>query len=466
MEKSAAKTRRLCAGLLAFVLVELASIIAPQKMFGAVSWQYLQSLRLRKTEKYFFTAQDCSFAVNIENVSPDKISAAINDVPQGASFVSMKKENYAPSSGTSESYGTRLIMTFRFSMPGSYQFRAIDVQVDTWWAHIPFETVYVYENPSIVQPSIKVTFDDSRYSSASRTLNMAAGQHLKFTLNIRYATQVYDLTWKIPENSLFMEVESYDITRQNITSEEFNPNTIPVAKFDWQPLAEGVYSFPKFSMTAMSLGGIRYNVEVPMLTEIKVGPPLERRDYYDDEEPEIYANAFSDYVEQSASGGSVYTEVEDIDALLELHKAERRSIPIFSAARTERREIERGAGLNSAVWEPSVPLLIVIAGIFVVLVFLAVLLFVLKKIPAASVCLAFSVVSLALGLFYARWTFQKIALYTGGEIAQIPEEGSGAGVSISKGSVVHIQKETGDWSYIRCNDTYGWVMNDTLLVID
>ena len=169
MEKSAAKTRRFCIGLLAFVLLETASILAPQKSFGAVSWQYLQGLRLRKTEKYFFTANECSFAVNIENVSPDKISAAINDLPQGASFVRQRKENYISSVGTSESYGTRLIMTFKFDAPGSYQFRAIDVQVDTWWAHIPFESVYVYENPSTAKPKISITFDDSRFTAASRT---------------------------------------------------------------------------------------------------------------------------------------------------------------------------------------------------------------------------------------------------------------------------------------------------------
>ncbi|MBQ2529011.1 MAG: hypothetical protein II547_02025 [Treponema sp.] len=195
---------------------------------------------MRKTEKYFFTANECSFAVNIENVSPDKISAAINDLPQGASFVRQRKENYISSVGTSESYGTRLIMTFKFDAPGSYQFRAIDVQVDTWWAHIPFESVYVYENPSTAKPKISITFDDSRFTAASRTLEMSAGQHLKFTLNIRYATNVYDLSWSIPENSLFKEVERFDITRQSINSDEFNPNTLPVATFDWQPLSEGV----------------------------------------------------------------------------------------------------------------------------------------------------------------------------------------------------------------------------------
>ncbi|MBQ4236523.1 MAG: hypothetical protein II716_06785 [Treponema sp.] len=465
MEKSAAKKRRLCIGLLAFALLELASVLVPHKAFGAVSWQYLQSLKLRKTEKYFFTATDCSFAVNIENVSPDKISAAINDLPQGASFVSLRKENYIPTNGTSESYGTRLIMTFRFNEPGSYQFRAVDVQVDTWWAHIPFESVYVYENPSIVRPRISVTFGDSRYSTTARTLEMSAGQHLTFTLNIRYATQVYDLSWTIPENSLFMETESYDITRQNINSEEFNPNTLPVASFDWQPLVEGEYKFPEFSMTAMSLGGIRYDVTVPSYT-IKVGPPLNRREYDDDDEPEIYKNAFSDYAASDTGTKTVYKEIGSIEELLELHKTERHSIPFFSDARNQRRQIERESGLNSASWEPSIPLMIVILSVAAVLIILTVLLFVFKKIRSAAVSLALAVSFLAIGIFYTHWTMKKIALYTGGEIAQIPEVGSGAGVYLSKGSVVDIQKKTDEWSYIRCNDTYGWVLNETLLFIE
>ena len=465
MEKSAAKTRRFCIVLLAFVLLETASILAPQKSFGAVSWQYLQGLRLRKTEKYFFTANECSFAVNIENVSPDKISAAINDLPQGASFVRQRKENYISSVGTSESYGTRLIMTFKFDAPGSYQFRAIDVQVDTWWAHIPFESVYVYENPSTAKPKISITFDDSRFTAASRTLEMSAGQHLKFTLNIRYATNVYDLSWSIPENSLFKEVERFDITRQSINSDEFNPNTLPVATFDWQPLSEGVYNFPEFNVKAISLGGTRYNVVVPGYT-VKVGPVAGRHYLDDDDEPSLYANAFSDYLESPTQKRTSYDEVENIGALLELHKAERYSIPFFSSARTERRKIESDAGLNSADWEPSIPIMIVILAVLVVMIVLTVLFFILHKIPNAALCLAMSVVFLGLGVFYTHWTLKKSALFTGGEISQVPESGSGAGVFISKGSLVNIQKRTDNWSYIRCNDTYGWVMNETLLPIE
>ncbi len=464
MEKSAAKTRRLCVGLLAFLLLELASIVVPQKAFGAVSWQYLQSLRLRKTEKYFFTSMDCSFAVNIENVTPDKISAAINDVPQGASFVSLRKDLYVPTSGTSESYGTRLIMTFRFNTAGSYQIKAVDVKVDNWYARIPFESVFVYENPSIVHPRISITFDDSRYASTSRTLNMVAGQHLKFTLNIRYATQVYDLSWSIPENSLFVQTDAYEITRQSVNTDEFNPNTVPVATFDWQPLLEGEYRFPDFNLTAMSFGGIRYNVTVPTY-KIKVSPATEVVDSNKKSGPAMYSNAFADYIETEGDEQKRYAEIEDLEELLSLHKRERYSIPLFSSARRERRQIENSAGLNTARWEPSIPLMFAIWGAALVLVLLTVLLFIKRKIPGAAACLAMGVVFAGMGIFYTHWALQRIALYEGGEISQIPENGSGAGVSLSRGTVVQVQKETNDWSYIHCNDTYGWVHNDTLMLI-
>ncbi len=464
MEKSTTKTRRLCIGLLTFLLLELVSICLPQKIF-AVSWEYLQGLRLKKTEKYFFTSMDCSFAVNIENVPPEKISAAINDLPQGASFVSLRKELYVPTSGDAESYGTKLIMTFRFSSAGAYQFRAVDVKVDTWYSRIPFESVYVYENPSTVQPKISITFSDSRFASTSRTLNMTVGQHLKFTLNIRYATQVYDLSWSLPENSLFQEIESYDITRQAVNNDEFNPNSVPVATFDWQPLVEGEYLLPEFNMSAMSFGGVRRNAIVPSY-KIIVGPATVKESPKDSDGTGIYINAFADVESKTENVQKTKKEIDSIENLLELHESERWSIPIFSSARKERLAIEDEAGLDSSTWEPSIPLLIVIWSVAFVLILLTVILFIIHKIPGAATCLAVGVIFVGLGVFYTKWSLQKNALYTGGDLAQIPEYGSGAGVSLPKGTMVQILKETNQWSYIRSNDTYGWVLNDKLLEIN
>lgn len=465
MEKSSAKIRKLCVGLLAFVFVELFSFVMPQKAFGAVSWQYLQTLRFKKTEKYFFTSNDCSFSVNIENVSPDKVTAAVNDVPQGASFISLRKENYVPSNGSSDQYGTKLILTFRFNAAGSYQIRPVDVIVDGWYARISFESVYVYENPSIVHPRISVTFEDSRYTSTSRTLNMSAGQHLRFTLNIRYATQVYDFSWSIPENSLFIQTDSYDITRQAVNSDEFNPNTVPVATFDWQPLSEGEYRFPDFNVTAMSFGGIKYNVTVPTY-KIKVGPASSARDSFDVDEETLYAYAFDVIEEHVDEQKKIISGTKDIDALLALHQNERHSIPIFSNARKLRRQAESDAGLTSQMWAPSIPVHIIIWSLAIILLGLTVLFFVLRRIPASAVCLAFCIAFAGLGIFYSRWFMQETALYRGGEIGQIPEYGATTGVDLPAGTVVQLKKHAGDWVYIRSNDTYGWVTFDKLLLIE
>ncbi len=464
MEKSSARIRKFWIGLL-ILLAQLSGVLCIQKASGAATWQYLQSLRFKKAEKYFFTATDCSFSVNIENITPDKITVAVNDVPQNSSFISMRKETYIPSSNaSSDQYGTKIILTFRFNEPGAYQIKAVDVKADIYYCRIPIESVYVYENPSIVHPRIFVTFEDQRYASAtpSRSIDASAGDHIRFTLFIRYATQIVDFYWSIPENSLFTEVERFDITRQSVNTTEFSPDSVPIATFDWQPLKQGSYKFPDFTVTAISFGGIRQSVAVPSY-KVKVGPKASKPAVK--KESEIFSYAFSENPAQTTPEAEVAPIHVDTEELLQLHKKERYSVPFTSSARKERQEAEKKAGLNPSQNEPNIPLLIIIWVIFIVVLAGTVIFFLLHKIPAAATCFVSAIIILISAVIYSRWASTKTAVFKGGEINSIPEDENSSGVFVIPGTVIRIERESGRWVYIRCNDTYGWVRKDSLLEI-
>ncbi|MBO4319030.1 MAG: hypothetical protein J5857_01000, partial [Treponema sp.] len=106
MEKPAAGNRKLGIGLLVLFIIMLLPVYRAQKA-DALSWAYVQSLRFKKVEKYFYTATDCSFSLTIENVPPEKVIVSVNDVPEGVSFVGSNKITYMPyTNASSEQYGT------------------------------------------------------------------------------------------------------------------------------------------------------------------------------------------------------------------------------------------------------------------------------------------------------------------------------------------------------------------------
>ena len=465
MEKSSARSRKFWIGLL-ILFAQLVGALSIQRASASIAstWQYLQSLRFKKAEKYFFTATDCSFSVNIENISPDKITdVAVNDVPQNSSFISMRKQTYIPSSNAgSDQYGTTIILTFRFNEPGAYQIKPVDIKADIYYCRIPIESVYVYENPSIVHPRIFVTFEDQKYSSAARTLDASAGDHIRFTLFIRYATQIVDFYWSLPEDSLFTEVERFDITRQSVNTTEFSPDSVPIATFDWQPLKQGSYKFPDFTVTAISFGGIRQSVAVPSY-RVKVGPKAFKQEVK--KENELFSYAFSETPAQEGTESKATPVHADIEELLELHKKERYSLPFSSSAKKARQEAEKNAGLSPSQSEPKIPVLLILWGLFILALAGTVLLFLLHKLPGATSTFAAAIILLICAIIYSRWVSTKTATFKGGEINSIPEIGNSSGVFFIPGTVIKMERKSGDWVYIRCNDTYGWVKNDSLLEI-
>ena len=464
MEKPAAGNRKLGIGLLVLFIIMLLPVYRAQKA-DALSWAYVQSLRFKKVEKYFYTATDCSFSLIIENVPPEKVIVSVNDVPEGVSFVGSNKITYMPyTNASSEQYGTNLTLSFRFAEPGVYQIKAIDVRIDETYAKIPIDAVEVYEHPNTVRPKLSISFESPNVQLSGKTVRVNSNEHIVFRMYIQNAIQVLTFEWQrnLPENSLFKQLEYNDISG-NVVVGDFSPEKMPLALFDWQPLKPGTYDFPEFDIVATSYGGIRYEVETPDYT-IEV---LETEGVVEEEQQDkgVFAYAFvSPPSEEKAVQEKTVGDVP-LDTLYDLYSKERHSIVLFSSASQERQALEDELGLSSIKRMPSVPLF-VLAWIFCIACFIAtVVLFILKKIPHAAVCAVFFILLLALGVLNSHLISKEYGLYEGGEIYSIPESTGGSGVDMPKGSLVLVKHSAGGWLYVVFNDTYGWVPENTVRMI-
>ena len=464
MEKPAAGFRKFGIGLLALLLVQ---ILPAFRLTGAnaISWAYVQSLRFRKVESYFYTATDCSFTLNIENVPPEKVTVSVNDVPEGVSYVGASKIAYMPySSDSGEQYGTTLTISFQFDSKGFYQIKAIDVRIDETYAKIPVEAVEVYENPNTVRPEISPDFiDNPNIQVSGKTIKvMNANEHIVFRMNIQYAIQVLKFEWDLPEDSLFKQLGYTDLS-EKVDAGKFTPEKIPIAIFDWQPLKPGTYEFPKFDVIATSYGGIRYEVKSPEYkVEVLEGAvqPLT-----DDQDKGVFAYAFvsppagEETVQQKKLGAV------PIDRLYELYTKERHSIVLFSSAHNERLALEEELGLSSLKHVPSMPLFILVWILCAASLAAVIVLFILKRIPHAAAFAVLFILLLTSGILYGHQVAKKYGLYEGGEIYSIPENAGGSGINMPEGSSVLVKHKAAGWLYVVFNDTYGWVPEDTVRMI-
>ncbi len=470
MEKSTAGSRKFAFGLLTLLLLELAGNLP--LAHAALSWSYIQTLRFHKMDGYYFTMTDCAFTLDIEGCSPETVLVYSNDVPQGVSFVSSRKEAFSRVSEDGRSvFGTHLIIWFRFEKTGSYQIRPLDVRVDGQYWQIPIDSVFVYENPTSVRPILSMKVDAPNNIQAAvnqnRPININAGEHLTFTLYIQYAVQIVGVSWDIPENSVFTHVHDFEITQGKSRGTEFSPQLVPVATFDWQPLISGTYDWPRIDVVATSYNGRRYSVALPSYS-LQVQPMKEGLLHVENSQIDdsVLGYAFSRSNISDMDIKENQAEVRNLDELLQLYKKERHSLPLVSAATKNRQEAEAKEGLVVNPIFPSVPLFILLIVFAIFSLILTIVFIFLKKnyfaIFSAIICTVF-IISLSIEGFRLSFDY---ALFAGGSIYRIPETDSRTTIQIPVGSVIKIERFAGDWIFIHYNETYGWIPKDAAVIIE
>lgn len=464
MEKHGTGIGKICKGLLILSLIFLSSPLYAK----ALSWSYMYNLRFRQTQDTLFTDNDNSFSVEIENVTPDSVQISVNSLPPNVSFISSKKETVLIKKNTEagEVYvtGTRIILWMRFTQTGWYKIRPIDLTVDGGFYQIPFEPIEIFENPRFIHPELSVVYSTPEFNSGTpgKTVHQSGcSEKIIFTVKIKYALHINDIYWNIPEDSLFKMVKKIELEKSE-TGTSFASKPQSIAVFEWQPLKTGRTILPEIFISAVSYGGVQEEIKVPQsLFSIESRPVTKK----EEAKTNPYAYAFIDTELRKNSGDDVSTTSQDVLNIIQLRTRERHSLPFISNAARERKAAEQALGLPDNQNEPSatvlVLLLIIIAIILVLLIFLAII---GRRNLSGILTVIFAVGLVTAGIYMAQIN-QKRAVFSGGEMRAIPEQTISSGVTIPAGSVVFIIKSAGDWSYIKYNESYGWVLTQNVYLI-
>lgn len=425
-----------------------------------ISWEYAKSLRCKPAAEYFFTSSDCIFYLDIEGINQEDIDLSVNRIPDYVDFGGFKKESL-PQTETGRT-GTRVILYFKFDREGDYQIPPVNVTIGHGMYSIPFEPVTVYTNPRTIQPKVHLDFANEEFQSGRRSFTIISGEHIIFTVKLQYATQLVNLRWAIPEDSLFREIKRFEIADKGILSSSFTPDIVPIVTFDWQPLVPGTYSLPKLIITASSYGGGMMDLSLPDYRFTVTGVKESDNETVVSDE---YDYAFENPETTKIVEENPFLEIKNIDQLYSLRVKERHSMPKITRARELRAMAEEADGLKVGANEPSVVLHIAIGILLGILVVAVIVLFILKKIPIAAATLALTLFVFAGGMITGISCHMKYGLFKGGYVNTIPEESVQSGVTLQSGSRVKIEHEVNDWLFIRADDTSGWVKNDSVLVI-
>jgi len=461
MEKSTAKYRKFINGLLILVI----NILTISSVYGAPSWSYMRSLRFTPMQSYFFTSTDNTYYLEIAGCRPEEVDFYVHDLPDGVSFVSSTKSSVVVKDEKGEdTRGTRLELTYRFSKNGTYLLPSMMVQVSGWSFYVAFERVSVFENPKLVQPVLSIEFENPDFNSKKKDpYQTGAGEHVKFTIYVRYAAQISRFDWEIPEDSLFTELKRYEIADNNYKSTEFTPEPIPVATFDWQPLFSKQYMLPTVSVNAIGYNGSEVELKYPSyvfdvqareINETVVKPES------------VFAYAFTPPVEDVQSQSVKNVTKEQIKRVQELRQRERYALFSLPSIRKERRALEQSIGLGLRDDEHSKIIFLILVIVAILSIIGAIILYSFKKGRYGTLLVIIFCACTSFGIIQGIDLSKNYAIYQGGDIYPIPEEGiSSSGLVIPLGSRVRVLYSVGQWAYIQCNDITGWIDNKTIYTI-
>ena len=426
-------------------LVLFAALLILALPFGAAAKTDFSSLSVRHTDDFLFACEECEFALSVPGVEPDALQAELSPLPPGVRFVSAKKE-FDGNGGT--------LIRFRLVFPsaGTFSLPPVSLRHRLRTYSVPFASVAVSENPSLVYPSLFASVDDGA--------EFFVGESVFFTVYAKHAARILDFRYTLPKDSIFFERERF-FSGTDGESLRFSPEAVPLARFEWKPLRSGEQAFPEMSIDALSYGGERKTVSLSR-EAVFVGASRAHKAEEAGALDGFYA------AEDAAPGGADARRFfrapggfeAECEELRTLRSAERRAFPLsasFGESRARREELERQMGIPPFGNEKNVwiaHLLFVVAGVFLSLF---VLFLGARRTRPSALFFSLFVVSLPFAVMYESDFAAPSGIFFGGGVSVIPEDlGDGAGQFVPAGFRVKIMEKSADWVYIEAVDCSGW----------
>lgn len=243
-----------------------------------------QSLMFSAEQQHTFVNADCGFVLTVLGAKAGDVTLPdFAGLPPDASLVSSSKMPLLQDGAEC----TQIRVRLSFSRPGTYSLPSMSIRHrrQTLTAHFP--PVEVHENLADLRPLLTIRLYDAQ-SGAEITdaPSLPAGTKIRMRCYVRYAANVRDIAWTLPEDALFSEI------MRNLTeNSQFSPQAQQVAEFIWQPLTEGAHALPDIYVTATAYNGAQSQLYAPRATvRIVAAKPTVRAEA----ERQLFAEAFAE----------------------------------------------------------------------------------------------------------------------------------------------------------------------------
>ena len=459
MEKQRAGTKvRISIGLLIPLLIF-------SNTLSAQTYSQMKTLRMIPQDDGIYAGKESLFSLVIPSAKTSDVQADIPSFPSGVNFISLRRTDFIENGVQA---GTKIDLQLVFKEQGEYKLPPVRVKVKKRTYNIPFDIVVVQQDPATLTPCLIIHFDNgieigNAQTSAEPLFSVRAGDKIRFTLYVQYTVQVINFEWNIPKNALFTEVKKYEITEGKPRGSGFSAGRIPVARFEWQPLASGLTVLPDMHLTATSYSGIRVKLVQPDM-RISVLPAEKKKTGTINTNESYFSYAFTET--ENAHDDKTRTDIsaENCKKLAELRIRERHS-PVPWKAAAERRAFEKELGISGGHNESSEVLFMLLITVTALLVLPALLFFILKKTARAVPFLVCASAAFVCTIIAGVHLSSLYGIFKGGSIRSVPDAASGFVSPVASGQRVRIEEITGKWIYIQYGSTGGWVSSSSIIVI-
>lgn len=472
MEEFAKRAKRIAKfGLLVFVL-----ILFSQKNFAQISRRAKtvssESFLFVTDEKKIFVNQDATLKLFIPQVESSNVQIILPNFPENVVFVSSRIEN---SSSWFFGYGTQIELNLNFRDGGIFSLPPILLFINGRKEIVNFPDVEVLQNPEAVLPRAILVFDednDNVWSNAFFSsdesffpnLPLKKGIALRFTVYVQYAKALGQISWSLPKDAIFKELQRFEIPSDLKFSKR-----IPVAQFEWTPLSEGNVFLPKIQIVAESYSGEKIFLETPDC-EVKIisqkqsaKKNVQENSFANAEK--IFEHAFDfESIEYEADFENAAPESDALFKIAQLRSQERHSF-FQNKIRSERAAAEKSFGIENAPNEERFPFFVLLFSATIFFAASSLILFLLRKKNFAFVSVALAISFAIFAFAHSSKIFERHGIILGGEIYPVPENSVVSKASAVVASRVLIRNEIDNWYFIEYNEGGGWIKKENLILI-
>ena len=447
-----------------FLVILFVLFAANQAFSQNISWEQIRQLRISPDEgQSLYTKTDIKFSVTIPNVRSSQVQVLSAEQKSDITFRTIRKsDNY-------ENKGTTIEIWYNFSKKGTYRLNPLSVMIQKHGRSIEFNPVTVTDDPAKMNPRIVLTFTDGtvvysdEQNNSSPLMKIQTGRKLNFTVNLQYATQLMQINWDIPKDSIFTRTQEFEFTEVRYRERTYTHDLIPVAAFEWTGLVAGIQRIPAFRLIATGYNGARTELILP---EYFIEFVESNIDEISDSSTDIFSDAFYQEEENEQTYVRSTLTKEDCLTLANYYTKEHNEFLLYLKARRMRINFEESCGLVISP-NPIFPTVFLYLAIIVIITSIICIIFATRNKHKIRILLFTTLLLLGIAvlIFCGVKRNEHYGISSGCKIYSIPQTNAESVSDIDSGIRVRILERTGKWYYIEVGESGGWCSTDDIFLI-